>query len=266
MKQAGRFSNQGKFTVDAARVNGIRELMRMELPDRKTDLLMGPAVLPPNAVPSLWHAYRRHAARLINERRTDVSFPITDNSIDKQMDAYWSSDFESAECLYLILSQIIDQDRKALEFFPAQEIGDVDKDGMPEILDGWGHPIIFLRWAPGLQIAGSPQDGKAPDPFDLLGVYPRLDQAQTFALYPLVSSAGPDGQMEIFADNSNESQRINYALSTPPNNPFIGLPNVNRYQDEASETTVMVGSPQDKNQDGIFGWLDNITNHNLTGS
>ena len=113
------------------------------------------------------------------------------------------------------------------------------------------------------RIPGSPQDGKSPDPFDLLGVYPRLDQAPTFALYPLVASSGPDRQMEIFADNPSENNRINYALTTPPNNPFLGLPGVTKYQDQ---TTVMVGTPQDSNGDGVLGWLDNITNHNLAGS
>ena len=27
--------------------------------------------------------------------------------------------------------------------------GDTDEDGMKEILDAWGEPIVFLRWAPG---------------------------------------------------------------------------------------------------------------------
>jgi hypothetical protein len=52
-------------------------------------------------------------------------------------------------------------------------------------------------------------------------------------------------------------------LTQPPNNPFLGMPGVSTYQDQ---TTVMVGTPQDSNGDGVFGWLDNITNHNLTGS
>jgi hypothetical protein len=51
--------------------------------------------------------------------------------------------------LYLILATMKDGDKSALDYFSTDEIGDVDGDGMKEILDGWGQPIAFLRWAPG---------------------------------------------------------------------------------------------------------------------
>ena len=273
LQQKARLGVNGKVELDWFRVNALRELMRMELPDRKTDILVGPTVLPPNYAPASWNAYRRYAAKLIRQRRPEVQMPLNDKAIFKQLDNFWSSDFESAECLYLILSQINDQDSTALSFFSAQEIGDIDNDGMPELLDGWGRPVIFLRRAPGLNwnvatqtlgesnIPGSPQDGESPDPFDPTGVFNKRFQVPTFALYPLIASAGPDKQMEIFADNPGEANRISYGLTTPPNNPFIGLPG--HYTDQI---TIMVGTPQDSNGDGTPGWLDNITNHNLAGS
>ena len=53
MRQMAQFSASGRSSkLDAARVDGIRELMRMELPDRKTDILIGPAVLPSNSAPA----------------------------------------------------------------------------------------------------------------------------------------------------------------------------------------------------------------------
>jgi prepilin-type N-terminal cleavage/methylation domain-containing protein len=263
MTHAASRNRMAKIDLDKARVDIMREMMRMELPERKSDVLFGPVVLPPTSTPALWRAYRRHAATLITQRRGMGATRLDDKWIDKNLDNLWSSDFEAAECLYLILSQIMDQGAKAMEFFSAREIGDIDNDGMPEILDGWGRPIIFLRWAPGLQIAGSPQDGNSPDPFDLMQIYPRFHSAPTFALYPLIASSGPDRQMEIFADNPSETNRITYALTQPPNNPFLGLPGVATYQ---NQTMVMVGSPQDSNGDGVLGWIDNITNHNLTGS
>ena len=55
-------------------------------------------------------------------------------------------EFGSAECLYMILERS-GYDPDALEFFRSDEIGDVDQDGKPEFLDGWGRPIAFLRWA-----------------------------------------------------------------------------------------------------------------------
>jgi hypothetical protein len=173
------------------------------------------------------------------------------------LDTYWTDQNQSAECLYLILSQIVDQDTKAMDYFSPQEIGDIDNDGMPEILDGWGRPIIFLRWAPGLQIVGSPQDGKSPDPYDLLGVY---KDSGTFALYPLVASSGPDGQLEVVTQNLS-GPPISYAFTVPPNNPFLGLsPTSNQ------GITSIVGAWVDVNNDGLNGTLDNITNHNLSGS
>jgi hypothetical protein len=33
-----------------------------------------------------------------------------------------------------------------MESFRADEIGDIDKDGAMEFWDGWGRPILFLRW------------------------------------------------------------------------------------------------------------------------
>ena len=40
-------------------------------------------------------------------------------------------------------------DGEARTLFHESNIGDTDGDGAPEFLDGWGHPINFLRWAPG---------------------------------------------------------------------------------------------------------------------
>src|SRR5262249_24881274 len=92
---------------------------------------------------------------------------------------------EGAECLYLILSTIRDRDKQALDYFDGIEIGDTDEDGMKEILDGWGTPIEFLRWAPGY--LNTPQTPVvttqaantvfvpelSPDPFDPARVDPR---------------------------------------------------------------------------------------------
>jgi hypothetical protein len=42
-----------------------------------------------------------------------------------------------------------DGDKSALDYFDSTEIGDTDGDGMPEILDGWGTPLTFIRWPAG---------------------------------------------------------------------------------------------------------------------
>jgi hypothetical protein len=51
-----------------------------------------------------------------------------------------------SECLYMIVAAGGEEARRQ---FRTNEIGDTDNDGFPEILDGWGRPIFFLRWAPG---------------------------------------------------------------------------------------------------------------------
>jgi prepilin-type N-terminal cleavage/methylation domain-containing protein len=98
----------------------------------------------------------------------------------------------SAECLYMIVSRgSLEPD--LMEQFRADEIGDTDKDGAPEFLDGWNEAIIFLRWAPGFR---SPvQDGNATtnhDPFD-----PQRVDVAGFALVPLIVSGGPDGRTSV---------------------------------------------------------------------
>ena len=124
------------------RLLAVRQLMRMELPDRVSDVVDGPApivvgsgppILMPN--PSLWLAYRRRA-----EATLGVNWPNT-----------WTVEHQGAECLYMILAAIRDGDRTGLDGISESQIGDFDKDKMPEILDAWGKPIEFLRWAPGFR-------------------------------------------------------------------------------------------------------------------
>ena len=138
------------------RLNALRELMRMELPDRKSDLLFPvtdfptiPADKPDFLVsrPSLWQAYIRRARQQIIAR---YGLPLTAVDAWKD-DTRWTMTHQNAECLYLILAAIHENDTTGLEFFTENEIGDADSDGMPEILDPWGSPIRFLRWAPGFR-------------------------------------------------------------------------------------------------------------------
>jgi hypothetical protein len=98
----------------------MRELQRMEMPDRLTDIQDAPVILP--AVPALTMAYRRRFAT------TSAAIPNA---------------YDQAECLYVILAEMRDGERSALDFFLTSEIGDVDQDGANEILDPWGTPVQF---------------------------------------------------------------------------------------------------------------------------
>jgi prepilin-type N-terminal cleavage/methylation domain-containing protein len=215
------------------RLNVLRELMRMELPDRLTDVTDGPVTTQP--IPSVLKAYRRKVTPLAASRLS----------------------YDSSEMLYLIISEIHEGDKSALEFFTNSEISDLDEDGMYEILDPWGEPLMFLRWAPGYSRAtmNDPVKGNdplsmyltapapvidvsvstfqvpagqiAPDTFDPLKVDPRwLPSAsegfRPFQLRPLLLSGGPDRKFDIFNDFGDASGNAgHYANTNPPNDPYV---------------------------------------------
>ena len=133
------------------RLDGLRDLMRMELPDRWSDIAdidktgLDPVVkttaappygmaVPFTGVPasSSLQAYFRkvQAANLVDPTKPSLKF-------------------QSAECLYMIVMAAAQEDGDGRDAFRSDTYGDVDGDGFPEFLDGWGHPIAFLRWAPG---------------------------------------------------------------------------------------------------------------------
>jgi prepilin-type N-terminal cleavage/methylation domain-containing protein len=139
------------------RLDAIRDLMRLEMPDAKSDIENGPHTF-------FWgHILDPKLHKLY------ASNPPT-------------SEFDAAQCLYLIVSK---GNPEAMEQFNPSEIGMIgDK---PVFVDGWGNPIMFLRWAPGFR---SPlQSGNRQtdhDPFDT-----RRVDGVAFHLLPLIySSAG----------------------------------------------------------------------------
>jgi prepilin-type N-terminal cleavage/methylation domain-containing protein len=105
------------------RLNAIRDLMRMEMPDHYSDIYWGPYVagLPE---PALHQLYRRRYG----------SNPPASRGAN-----------EPGKCLYLLVSM---SNPEAMEQFNESEIG-TDADGWSYFVDGWGSPIFFLRWAPG---------------------------------------------------------------------------------------------------------------------
>ena len=147
--------------------------------------------------------YQRFAKHAFTERG-----PIT----DEQKFA-----FESAECLQMIVVRS-GYSPDAVEHFRSDEIGDVDADGLPEFVDGWGRPISFIRWPAGFQSPmQSTTDSDPPDPMDPLGVtrsYPHPILAGIAytdrAVVPLIYSGGPNNSLDANVDMTSGS----YGLTT----------------------------------------------------
>lgn len=248
------------------RLNALRDLMRMEMPDRFHDIVDGPVVATPanpyviTARPSLSNAYYRKLSA-----STGTTSPAWDQ----------------AECLYLILSEIRDGEDSALQYFMPSEIGDIDSDGLNEILDPWGTPIMWLRWAPGhsaytnedAELAGLtipiidfavttfqvPNGTLRPDPFDPLKIDNRwLDQTagamKPFELKPLIWSAGPDKVHDILISpaDATGAPTLRYQQTTPPNDPYVVIVSANNR---------WIGVPYDADGDGQYLHSDNITSH-----
>ena len=260
--------------VARVRVLAMRDLMRMEMPDRITDVIdVGPNLAGPSELRLYYpNIYATNVTQFVNVKLAPPSLHL---SYRKRATASWSEAYQGAECLYLIVSAIHEEGGDPIEFFSSSEIGDVDLDGMPEFLDGWGQPIGFFRWAPGfespMQIA-NPETN--PDPFDPLKTDVRWHFQQpvkaglvngTYRLVPLIYSAGRDGLVDMvdqgLAFHYKQTPLPAGVIATPP---YCTLganiyPNDPYYFDSGSG--YLMGQELDVNGDGILGYLDNITNH-----
>jgi competence protein ComGC len=233
----------------AARLYALREMMLMEVPDRWSDVLLnnvgGAELLPVylNGRTDLSNIYLRRYQSLIG--RTNALSGATNTLQEIQ-------DNQGAECLYMVVT-VACGEGEARSMFGESTIGDVDGDGAPEFLDGWGQPINFLRCAPGvdslIQINANTLGGNPPanpgdnaawvaeatrdhDPFDIF----RVDVA-AFRLVPFIYSAGRDEEFGIHRAESYLAWRgiananVAFLANNPPklapyqkvDDPAVGL-------------------------------------------
>ncbi|MDO4550760.1 MAG: type II secretion system protein [Planctomycetia bacterium] len=164
----------GKSPKEAAaiRLAAIRELQIIEMPDHWSDIKDTPGKFKyiASGNNASWSRFN-----LVGAGREN-----TDNV--------------PAELLYLMVMGL----PGAPESFMGGEVGDTDNNGLKEFVDGWGRPIMFIRWPAGFlppDMITSLQTGNPTtdhDPFDIMGV-----DENAFAIYPLIYSAGGDGQFGI---------------------------------------------------------------------
>ena len=241
---------------DAAqfKLAALRQLMRLELPNRWADVSNGVTGLTPTDFPYIGS----------NEAPPTLALP----ALTQAYGAYGSGsdEHQEAECLYMIVSFIADDDLDRINLFSEGEVDDVDGDGKNEFVDAWGNPIRFLRWPMGfvdnpndpawghlsdLQTADS---AGSPDPFDPRGV----DTRGTWAIYPLIYSAGPDEKYDIYTGTGSSDD------------PYAGI---DQTHSPLGTTGTQIGAPLDESNDaqvapdnGKLNHHDNIHNHRLGGS
>lgn len=144
------------------RLHALRELMKIEMPDRYSDISTDPVLI---ARTALSQAYQ-----------SSVAGGATDQ-------------YQGAECLYLIVT-CANPDARSL--FAEANIGDKDNDGMKEFLDGWGNPISYIRWPAGLTSEIQSRNATTDhDPFDNM-----IRESTAYRLVPLIYSAGADGEYD----------------------------------------------------------------------
>lgn len=259
--------------VARKRLAAVRQLMRLEMPDRLSDVFNDEEA--------------GTAGALSSDPDDAVPIPHWDESVLDTMPrpaisrAYLrhledaDTTYAAAECLYLIVTL---GDPESRDKFKGSEIGDVDGDGLREFIDGWGNPIYFLRWAPGFTVSDiqpnvmdpnsldadwdSPavvvrKEGAAHgdhDPFDSRKIdMAELDeQPRGWRLVPLIYSAGPDGIYDIWTTSVDDEDKAKVYKG----NPYADKLGVPFDMDNTSET-----APGDAN--GSLDHYDNVTNHAL---
>ncbi|QDV82814.1 hypothetical protein TBK1r_17460 [Stieleria magnilauensis] len=162
----------------------------------------------------------------------------------------WTRQHESSECLFLILATTELFGKKAIDQIPTSRIKDTDGDGVPEILDAWDQPYVFVRNPVGFRspaIANYDPTGATeieqypsePDALDLLLVDFRFDtrthpnpspyttESPFHPIYlpPAVISSGRDktfGLKRSYADEDNDGT-VEFGVNSYYSSSVVGL-------------------------------------------
>ena len=250
-----------------ARLYALRELMIMEMPDRWSDVLLSGISDPPASVVPQSSVYLKSTSNstfggptpLVEAYRRQYYAMAQSGATAEAITAN-----QGAECLYMMV-MIATSDGEARSLFHERDIGDVDGDGAPEFLDGWGRPISFLRWAPGFEsdlqananllgdwsnpawIAAARDDH---DPFDTFRSDPNA-----FRVVPLIFSAGSDEEYGIHTIKDSVTW-----VRGAPYEPFVGsFRKLSPYKRYPDNNGYFLGTISDAS-----AAADNITNHDIT--
>lgn len=263
----------------ANRLVGIRELMRMEMPDRYEDVIFTPTVHTQSGLQTTYQRRIDSALRKYNAangtsltRAQFVDTILADDGAGRNPN-------EGAECLYLIIMASMPADERVS--FRHKEYGDTNNNYMPEFLDAWGTPIRFLRWAPGVQSdvqIHNPVDYH--DPFDPFALQMGWQSSNINRNPPPVESGEPTpfnaGSIQvwgysilpyIYSAGADHEFGINQALIATPASGTILAKNRNPYSryNDGSGNYLWRGEPVPSST-GDTVHFDNIHNHNPQGA
>jgi hypothetical protein len=227
-----------RTAIARSRLLSKRLLMTLEMPDQWADVPVPPAA-------SATAPARRYASIKASGAR--------------------SLAYQSAECLAMIVTRG-GFNADAAEVFRNDEIGDIDKDGAPELWDGWGRPIAFIRWPAGYTSVIQSSDATTnPDPLDpmrVTGTPPNND----YGLVPLIYSAGPDEATNDLttgadpeASSSNGYGLVTSSAAAP--NGWVAIFNATPSNPSTRQGSPLAGAFM--SPDGAQVARDNVTNHDL---
>lgn len=262
----------GMSPKDAAdlRLLALRELLKLEIPDQWADVI-GDTVA--NLPPSKAVGRDRNAPWTLTSTPaiTKIYFRRYQSLLTDDVDKILEN--QGAECLYMTI--MLGGDSETASLFSERDIGDMDEDGAPEFLDGWGRPIRFIRWPTGYvsslqsvdlqETKDYDQDGQLDlgdyvndhDPLDVfrrdmpsgesgLNQFAFLrDVFGAYATTPLIYSSGPDG----VADIGVRPPQLNLLALDPYHSDRLG--------------GAVVPPESAENENGADDSTDNITNHLL---
>ncbi len=204
----------------------VRDLQRMELPERFSDFLNPPVDILAACNPVKIDGTTGVITGTRQDPTSRAPLPVSWRGPDNPKRQIYNNRYvstatvehQSAECLYLIMATSFVGGTPAIDAIPTSNIGDTDNDGMPEILDGWGRPLGFVRWPVGYFDPNGNIDTSATDDFDLFRVdfvntgtsdaVKALDvntssgyaRESPWPLRPLIVSAGDDAEFGIALD------------------------------------------------------------------
>lgn len=278
----GTPSGTGPAAAAWDRLWSLRELMRFEMPQIWSDVDVPGPPQHLSTFPALQRAYKRKLDAATNA--------LTARGLTAAQSTTLLLRFQDAECLYLIVSMANDEGNATADHFRENDVGDADGDTLLEFHDGWGQPIRFLRWAPGyvseLQPAilpgpdatyGTADDIKETsaatkppyerdqenyhDPFDPMRVdMPTGSPRRVFKLYPLIYSAGPDGQWDLGITPPPTPGEQSDPYQIPSSGVLSGGASDEDSADSKGSWAMLSPLPPG---DGVFGNSDNITNHQM---